>query len=244
MKSSTFRNLSTFITFFLVFFVVFSGIGWWYLLILIPVNVYAQIYASQQYSFRESLSLNEIPFNGYEKRIAELNSHAEHLYNLGFIKFDEFYLNTSNDAVCYAYSHENLPIIFCQYHFETGIFCDFDTKFENGFSLTTSNTKFSSISEIRPENLLLQAYPELSVEELLTKHQQSLSFLENQGFVSQKSGLNNFRNNFLEEYLETGKKMKGISAPFKIAYLLYYGNKVKYTKSIQEQFLSKTLRLP
>lgn len=243
MKSSTFRNLSTFITFFLVFFVVFSGIGWWYLLILIPVNLYAQIYASQQYSFRDSIRLDEIPSGGYEKRIAELNSQIEHLYNLGFAKFDEFYLNASNDAVCYAYSHEELPIIFCQYHFEKSIFCDFDTRFENGYTLTTSNTKFSSICEIRPENLLLQAFPELSVEELLTKHQQSLSFLEHQGFVSQKNASNNFRNNFLEEYLETGKKVKGILAPFKVAYLLYYGDKVKHTKTIQEQFLSKTLRL-
>ncbi|MEP6901819.1 MAG: hypothetical protein ABJA66_08720, partial [Actinomycetota bacterium] len=100
-----------------------------------PVNVYLQIYASQQFSFRNSIQIENIPPTGYEKRIAELNSNEELLNNLGFDRFDEFYLPTTSDIVIYAYKHCDLPLILCQYHLAAGVWFDLMTDFENDFSL-------------------------------------------------------------------------------------------------------------
>ncbi|MGI9054165.1 MAG: hypothetical protein ACR2F2_00030 [Pyrinomonadaceae bacterium] len=232
------------INIFIGFTVVFFGLPLWAFLILPPANVYLQIFPSPQLTFRDSLQLKDIPPTGYEKRLVELNGFEKKLQNLGFEKFDEFYLQTSNDIVGYAYKHRELPIVLCNYHLETRLHCDLDTGFDNGFALTTCNAKFSSVSEIRPPNLLLQAFPDAGLEELFNRHIQSVRFLQSQGFNILNTPIYGFREKFIQEFLEIGKKMKSLAAPVKILYLMYFGNKNKFTKTIQEQVLAKQLQLP
>ncbi len=244
MKNSTLRLISLLINFGFGIAVFYFGLPFWMFLCLIPVNLYLQIYASQQYSFRNSIQIEEIPETGYEKRIVGLNSNEELLNNIGFSRFDEFYLRTTSDIVIYAYKHCELPIILCHYHLEAGIFYDLMSDFENDFSLTTANLKFSAIGELRPAHQLLQTFPGCPVETLFNKHIQSLRFLEREGFVAQKTPVYNFRPKFLKEFREAGARMKGFLSPVKVVYLMYFGNKARFTKTVQEQILAKQLRLP
>ncbi|MEP6902724.1 MAG: hypothetical protein ABJA66_13315, partial [Actinomycetota bacterium] len=103
---------------------------------------------------------------------------------------------------------------------------------------------FSAIGELRPPHKYLQSFSEFSVEMLFNKHIESLRFLDQQGFIAQHLPIYNFRQKFLKEFLEAGKRMKSFLSPVKLIYLMYFGNKTRFTKTIQEQFLAKQLRLP
>ncbi len=244
MKNSTFKLITYLINIGLGIAVVYFGFPFWSLLFLIPANLYLQIYAAQQYSFRNSIQLEGIPATGYEKRLAELNSNEILLADLGFERFDEFYLQTSVDCVGYAYTHRELPIILCQYHYEAGVFFDLMTDFDNDFSLTTANLKYSSVAELRSPQKFLQAFPEFPLAELFNKHIQSLRFLEQKGFVAFKKPIYNFRADFIKEIREAGERTKGFLSPVRLVYLMYFGNKARFTKTIQEQFLADQVRLP
>lgn len=244
MKNSTYKTILILVNILIGFTIFYLNFPLWWFLIIIPLNVYLQIYTSQQFSFRDSIRLEDIPQTGYEKRIFELNSFEQRLQNLGFEKFDEFYLQTTSDIVGYAYKHRELPVILSHYHFEVMMYCDLDTNFENDYSLTTCNSKNSSINTIRPHNLLIQAFPDADIEELFNRHIQSVRFLQMQGFNILNKPIYDFRKNFISEFLEVGRKMKSLTAPIKLLYLMYFGDKKRFTKTIQEQILAKQLRLP
>lgn len=244
MKNSNYLILVYLINFLLLGTFIYLGAPLWTLLLLVPAISYLQIYAAQQFSFRDSIALEQIPPRGYEKRLAEMQSHEARLHQLGFTRFDEFYLRASNDVVVYVYRHAELPIVFCQYHNEAHVSFDLDTKFTNGYSLTTANSKFSSLGEMRPPHLLLQAFAEYPLEMLFDKHVESLRYLARQGFVARAPSAHGFRDEFLEEFREAGERHKGLLAPAKVIYHMYFGNKARFSKSIEEQSLAKQLPLP
>lgn len=244
MKNSTFKLISFLVSFSLAVSVFYFGLPFWALLLLVPVNIYLQAYGAFQYSFRDSIEIGEIPGTGYEKRLAELNFNENQLNDLGFERFDRFYLPTTSDFVIYAYKHCEMPIVLCHYHLEERSAYDFMTDFENDFSLTTANMKYSAVGELRPANKLLQTFAELPVEMLYNKHLQSIKFLEQQGFVTADIPIYDFRTQFIKSFRESGKKLKGLLTPVKIMYLMYFGNKTRFSKTIQEQFLANQLLLP
>lgn len=243
MKHTTLKNVYLVINILLGLSVFFLGLPLWSFALLIPANIYCQIYFTQQYSFRNSLQLEEIPQTGYENRIGELNQSERLLKELGFDKFDEFYMRASSDVIVFAYKHAELPIVLCQYHFGVLKTMDLMSGFENDYALTTSNIKSTGISKLRPLNYFLQIFTEYGEEELFRRHIQSTEFLEANGFVVTDEPLYNFRNEFLRKFLEAGKMYKSLISPFQLLYLNYFGDKYKFAKTIQEQVLAKQLQL-
>src|SRR3712207_2955973 len=109
MKNTTFLIFSIAAGFAFTQALGYLGLSYWLILTLIPVFGYVQLYLSGQYNFRDSLELQPIPEKGYQRRLNDLENRHWQLESLGFVKFDEFYMQLSNDAVIYAYFHQNYP---------------------------------------------------------------------------------------------------------------------------------------
>lgn len=221
----------------------FLGFPVWILIVTLPLLAYVQIYALNRYTFRDSLDYELIPEKGYEKRREGLELTGYNLSELGFVKFDEFYLRLSNDVIAYIYRHQTEPIYFCHYHFGTLEFYDLVTKFDNGFSLTTANSKNAG-NIPRPNHRMLQIFEGRSIEELFSSHLEAIRFLEQQGFKPQPLFLGNFRADFLNSFLEVGRQVRGFFSPPKLIYWMASGVNKTYCKTIQQQSLAKNLLLP
>lgn len=244
MKHKTLKNIYLVINILIGFSAVFFSLPLWSFALIIPANIYLQLYFTQQYSFRNSLQLEEIPRIDNLARIIELDQNAGLLEDLRFDKFDEFYMRTSTDIVVFAYKHVELPIVLCQYHFGVHKTMDLMTSFENDYALTTCNIKSNGISTLRPPNYFLQIFTEADAEELFRRHIQSIEFLKANGLVAIDKPLYNFRSEFLRKFLEAGKMFKSLSSPVRILYLNYFGDKYRLAKTVQEQVLAKQLQLP
>lgn len=243
MKSTNIQLLTFSLLFLSTFLVVALGLPLWSFVLIIPTLIYSQLYLHQSYSFRETLMIEDVPTTGYEKRLLDLEANQRLFYESGFVKFDEFYMRTANDVVSFAYQHKSLPVFLCEYHFEQLSSYDFITKFDNDFSLTTTKIKNVHIME-RPVEKMLQSFPKATFEELFQKHLQGIEFLKTQGFEPREMSLTLFRKDFLEQFLKQGRQLKGLLGPAKILYLLNFGDKNRYKRSVQEQFLARTLLLP
>jgi hypothetical protein len=243
MQSSNFQFLTFLISLVCSFAVIFFGLPLWIFVLLIPGLVYSQLLIAHNYNFRDSISLEPIPQAGYEKRIADLESNQTLFSHSGFLKFDEFYMQTSNDILAFAYQHKNLPILGLEYHLEKIRAIDLNTKFQDEISLTTTNIRSSHLLE-RSDTKLFQSFPEMSFEEILHKHIQGIEFLKEQGFEPEEPELSSFRSKFLENFIKAGRKFKGLLGPLMLLNRYYFGNKYEYRKTIQEQFLAKSFQLP
>jgi hypothetical protein len=219
------------------------GVPLWLPIMILPLLAYGQIYALNRYTFRDSLDFEMIPEKGYQKRREALDLKKNELAELGFINFDEFYLRLSNDVIAYIYRHQAEPIYFCHYHLGTMEFYDLVTKFDNGFSLTTADSKNAG-SIPRPKNKMLQIFEGREIEELLHHHLEAVKFLESQGFKTSPLYLSNFRSDFLNSFLEVGREVRGVFAPPKLIYWMVSGVSQNYCKSVQQQYLAKKLLLP
>lgn len=244
MKYKTLKNIYFVINILIGFSAVFLSLPLWSFALIIPANIYLQLYFTQKYSFRNSFRLEEVPQTGYEDRIREIDQDERLLEELGFDKFDEFYMRTSSDIIVFAYKHVGLPVILCQYHFGIYKTMDLITNFENDYALTTSNLKSTCFSKLRPLNYFLQVFTDADAEELFRRHIQSTEFLKANGFAIINNPLYNFRSEFLRKFFEAGKVYKRLTAPFQLLYLYYFGDKYEVTKTIQEQVLAKQLQLP
>ena len=71
-----------------------------------------------------------------------------------------------------------------------------------------------------------------------------MDYLARQGFVAREPAAYSFRDEFLEEFRESGRVFKGPLGPAKTIYHMYFGNKARFSKSIEEQALAKQLPLP
>lgn len=243
MKPSNFKILSFIFSFSGAFAIFFLGLPLWTFLLFIPALVYTQLLVSNNYTFRKTLSIEPIPQTGYEKRIRDLEATQPFLSELGFVKFDEFYLRTSNDSISFAYQHNSLPIIALEYHLEQVRAIDFNTKFQGEISITTTNLEQTQLLE-RSGKKLFQCFPELSFRQLFEKHLEAIEFMRGQGFEPERKDLRTFRRRVLENFQEFGEKYKGFLSPFKVLYFYFSANKFEYRKTIQEQFLARSFKLP
>lgn len=243
MKPSTFKILSFVFSFTGAFAIFFLGLPLWTFFLFIPALVYTQLLVSNSYTFRQNLSIEPIPETGYEKRIHDLETSQPLLSELGFVKFDEFYLRLSNDSIAFAYQHQSLPIIALEYHFEHLKSIDFNTRFQDEISLTTTSLEQTQLLE-RSDKKLFQSFPELNFRQLFEKHIEAIEFMRAQGFEPVGKDLRNFRQKLLDNFREIGEKYKGFLSPFKVLYVYFSANKYEYRKTIQEQFLARSFKLP
>jgi hypothetical protein len=218
------------------------GLPFWYFVLLIPTAAYGQLYAANQYMFRKSIDFEQIPAGKFNRQLAQLEENQQKLAELGFVKFDQFLFRTSTDIIIYIYQHQTEPIYLCNYHFGQFEFADLITNFEDDFTLTTANAKNAGIVP-RSDEKMLQVFDGRPIEELAYYHHQSIQFLESQGFTTEPTEPEAFRHFFLKSYFETGKKLKGFTAPAKLIYWLLSGVNKRYGKTIQQQYLAKQLSL-
>ncbi len=112
------------------------------------------------YNSRAMLRLRPVPARGYERRREALERDESLLFNLGFVKTDEFYLKSIGDAVVYVYEHRSEPVVLCAYHAGVKKFCDFVTKFEGDVTLTTTSGGSAGAVK-RPPRRLAQIFKNL-----------------------------------------------------------------------------------
>lgn len=245
MKHYVFLIVS-FITVFIFWQILgFFGFSFWMILLCMPPLAYAQIYAASRYNFRASLQFEPIPSAGYEQRIRELDLKQQIWQNLGFRKFDEFYLRLASDVVVYVYYHEQYPVQLCDYHMQNTKACDLITKFDNQYSLTTCSSKAAGTAP-RPEENLLQVFPQAFLPELLQRHLQAGQFLYERGLRVEPllPEASYFREWFLESFMKSGEMFKNPLAPIKLIYWMATNRQQRYMKPIQQQFLAKLIQLP
>lgn len=223
---------------------IYFGFSAWTILFLLPFFGYAQMIISNQFSFRASLEFQPVPETGYEKRIVALALNEQILGNFGFRKIDEFYLRTSNDLVAFVYRHEQYPLTFCDYHLGADKqWSDLITRFENDYSLTTSNSKYGGVIA-REKESLLQNFESGSFQELLAQHLEAGKFLCGQNLKLKNLQSENFRQWFMDGFKKEGKKIKKPQMPLKIMYGMMTNYKQRYAKPIQQQFLARMIQLP
>jgi hypothetical protein len=224
-------------------FLSYFGLSYWLVLLLIPVSTYVQMYTASRYNFRKSLRPEPIPENGYEKRLNDLEMNRHELESLGFIKFDEFYLKLSVDAVLYAYYHEKYPIELCDYHFGQANCRDLTSNFGNDNTLTTTNASSAGQFPRPPENLM-QVFPRKTISELFKHHLEAGKFLTNNGYQVEQPLRETFRSRFMTSFMKSGELLfTGLLSPIKVFYWVKINKNNKYLKGIEEQFLAKTLQL-
>jgi hypothetical protein len=221
----------------------FFGLSFWLILLCMPPLAYAQIYAVGRYNFRDSLKIEPIPGKGYEQRIQDLDLNQQIWENLGFRKFDEFYLQLSSDVVVYAYFHIQDPVYLCDYHMQHVKSCDLITTFQNQYTLTTANAKDAGTAP-RPEQNLLQIFPAAFFQELLQRHLQAGQFLYERGFRVETQNKYKFRKEFMESFMKSGERLKNPLMPIQMIYWMITNRKEKYMKPVQQQFLAKQIQLP
>lgn len=223
---------------------VFFGFSFWKILLMMPLLAYAQMIVANQFSFRDSLEFQPVPETGYEKRLVVLSLNEQLLGNFGFRKTDEFYLRTSNDLVAFVYRHEQYPITFCDYHLGGDKqWSDLITKFDNDYSLTTSNSKYGGVIK-RQKGNLLQNFESRHFQELLAQHLEAGKFLCEQDLQIKNLQSQNFRQWFMEGFKKEGKEIRKPHMPLKIMYGMMTNYKQRYAKPIQQQFLAKMIQLP
>lgn len=244
MKSYVYIIAILVITFFYLRLLDYFGVSYLVsILSAFPILFYVIIYSTIRYNFRKSLNLQPIPQKGYDARINQLEKNSKILYSLGFKKFDEFYLPIANDVISYAYYNEEYATVLCDYHFGQKNCYEFVSKFENDYTLTTSCEPDSGLIPRNNENML-QIFPKRSFEELFNEHLVAEKFLQQRQYNILAFNPKSFRIWFLHDYHKIGKDFKNILSPIKLFYWKISNNKTKYIKSVEEQFLSKTLQIP
>lgn len=241
MKLGVWGALVFVITFALVFLIKVEF--WIFIIVVLPLLIIVLTSVSAAYNFRDSIKPQPIPQSGYQSRIRELDRDADTLQALGFKKFDQFYLKAIPDSVTYAFKHESEPTIFCVYHLGKKTTCDFFTRYDNDYALTTSNVVDAGMSP-RPSQKLLQIFPDSSYREIYFQHQRSHEFLMQQGLRSHDLPEAEFRRYFMESYHESGKYMtKSLIWPvvLVIRVISQYGR--KYCRSVIDQIGDGTIQL-
>ena len=228
------------ITFGILFFFELSFFSTF--IILVPALVIIFIYGSFIYSFRDSLTPEEIPATGYRERINETEKKLREL-PLGFKKIDRFYLKAVPDSITYAFLDENEPVISCLYHFGKKMGTDFVTFYNDGYSLTTNDSIDGGMAP-RYERAFIQLFPENDYENLYRKHMESHIFLIEKGLRPLYIHRSEFRFYFMKEFKAQGEFIRKI--PFWPVILLYrtitrYGK--KYNLSIKRQYERGTIKI-
>jgi hypothetical protein len=159
------------------------------------------------FNSRATRNLWPIPERGYGRRREELERDENMVFDLGFVKMDEFYLKTVSDVVVYAYKHRSEPVELYLYHLGVKRTCDFVTRFEGDITLTTTTTKAAGALK-RPPKRLLQIFLGENYDALLERHRRAGAFLTQHGLSAVEQPASAFRARFVEsmrEFYERGK---------------------------------------
>jgi len=209
---------------------------WAFLLIAVPILIIVLIYGSFQYSFRESLAIQSVPEHGYKSRTNDLERESRLIELQGFYKIDQFYLRMIPDSITFVFKHTKEPVYFCIYHFGKKHTCDFVTRFENEYYLTTSSSVDAGMTP-RPEKALLQIFPSTPYETLFQKHLKSRDYIFQNGISTFDIQEGEFRFYFMKSIKEQADHIrKSLFWPLMllIRTISQYGR--KFCSSIKEQY--------
>jgi hypothetical protein len=243
MKPSVFMVFSAIVT--LLVWKIAGAMGipvWAILLIGTPLLILAQMYVALRYNSRSSLALEDVPENGYEKRLDVLEVNRQGLLTLGFQKTDEFYLKMACDIVTYVHQHESEPVYVCDYHLGNKTGTDLVTHFENDITLTTCTLRTGGTVP-RPPKSLLQIIDNRSAEEVFYYHQRAIDFIKSRGISPRHIPTASFRDLFMQSLQEFFRRTRSVFWPVKLMYWHFTGYAKIYAKPIQEQYLAGMIKI-
>jgi hypothetical protein len=178
-----------------------------FMIIVVPILTVGLVLGAFYYNFRESLQMEAVPKYGYAPRLRDLDNAAAQVTPLGFRKIDQFYLKAIPDSVSYIFKHEKEPFYLCVYHIGPKHVCDFITRFENDYYLTTANTVDAGMAP-RPPKALLQIFPDQSYQTMLSYHMESYRYISENGIRVFDISEGEFRYYFMKSYREHAAYMK------------------------------------
>lgn len=162
------------------------------------------------FNSRATRKLWPIPERGYDRRREELERDESVIFNMGFVKSDEFYLKTISDVVVYTYKHRSEPVDLYLYHLGVKRSCDFISRFEGDITLTTTTTKSAGAVKRLPRRLL-QIFHGESYGALLQRHRRAVGFITYHGIAAVEQPAADLRARILKsmrEFYECGKSQR------------------------------------
>jgi hypothetical protein len=227
----------------LIIVIVFNIPLWIFLLVVVPLLIVAFTYGSFSYSFRTSLKVEPVPQKGYNLRIKDLDLETKKVESIGFKKIDAFYLKMIPDSVTYVLKHREDPVYLCLYHFGTKKTCDFFTRYENDYTLTTCDNIDGGMTP-RPERSLLQITTRVSYEQLFEIHKKAHNFLIDKSLNLVELPQEEFRRYFLKSINDYARYVRTYSLwPVRLIFWTVSKRGRVYCKEIETQYNSGLIKL-
>lgn len=228
-------NIITFIIS-IVLLVVFDLELWAFVLIFVPLYLVISTYFTGWFNMARKIQPKAIPQSGFEGRVQALRLIAPDIERLGFREIDRFYLKMIPDSIIIAYKHATEPVYFCLYHLGVKISCDFVTQYGYDISLTTNNLPDGGTLS-RPPEAMLQIFPKLAYEELLSKHLSAHRFLLSKGLVLHDFQPYEFREKFMQSFKDQWSYLKRHPLwPFPTIFRSVTRLGIKYIAPIEKQW--------
>jgi hypothetical protein len=120
--------------------------------------------------------------------------------------------------------------------------CDLVTRYDNEYSLTTTNGKNAGALQ-RSDEDLLQVFPTAGLSKLIDAHIDAAQYLQERGLRPRQLQSENYRQWFIDALLRAGKSLRSPLAPLKILYGMVTNYKDRFEKPIWEQDRVKTLHI-
>ena len=177
---------------------------------VVPLLIITFTYGSFNYSFRRSLKIEPIPQRGYTLRIRDLDLEIKKVESIGFEQIDAFYLKMIPHSVTYVLKHREASVYLCLYHFGTKKTCDFFTRYENDYTLTTCDNIDGGMTP-RPGKSLLQIATNVSYEQLFEIHKKTHNFLIDKGLKLDELPQEEFRHYFLKNIYDYAQYVRTYS---------------------------------
>lgn len=177
--------------------------------VVLPLFLVIISYFVFLYNFKFSQIAKSIPEKGNSNRIQQLNDDSVLMEQLGFERFDTFYLSTIPDCIIYSFIHFNEPIYGYIYHYGPKKEFDFTTIYKD-ISLTTSSTVGAG-SIPKPPGNILQIFENVELGFMLDEHRRAIDFLRHAGLTPIDMLKSNFRKLFFKEVSEEFQYIKSFS---------------------------------
>lgn len=216
---------------------------WIFVVIVIPLLVFVFTYTSVSYSFRRSLRPQSVPERGYGSRTKALDVETKRMSPHGFEKVDSFYLQMIPDAVICVLKHMSEPVYLCFYHLGQRITCDYITRYEDDYTLTTCNNTQSGTMP-RPPKHMLQIISGISYEELHAAHNRAHAFLSEKGLCAFDVPPGEFRSFFMKSIHAQARLIRKIPLwPFCLAIWTLTNRGHRYQKEVDIQYAKNMIQL-
>jgi hypothetical protein len=162
----------------------------------------------------------------------------------GFENIDTFYLSMIPDAVVCVLKHKEKPVYLCFYHLGQKITCDFVTRYEKDYSLTTCNSVDGGMIPRAPSNLL-QIITRVSFDDLYNLHDRAGRFLEEKGLKTSDVPREEFRSYFLASIRKQAAFTRQTPLwPFRLVIWTVMKRGRTYQREIEAQYKDRAIRLP